>query len=113
MFFLFYFNFYKGAKWKTEICFRLLAACVVLVSSEEIDEYDYEDDVAPAPPQPPQQTSRGRLPLISSRQNKGPTLIGNANKISKQTGVGWNFFLLPSPDILLLFLWVVDVWKNF
>ncbi|EEB18192.1 conserved hypothetical protein [Pediculus humanus corporis] len=68
----------------------LIAASLVLVLSEEIEEYDYEDDggAAPPPPPPPQHVGRGRIPLPSSRQNKGPALIGNANKINGKPGAG-------------------------
>ena len=67
----------------------MIAASLVLVLSEEIEEYDYEDDggAAPPPPPPPQHVGRGRIPLPSSRQNKGPALIGNANKINGKPGV--------------------------
>ncbi|KAK6622200.1 hypothetical protein RUM44_002007 [Polyplax serrata] len=63
-----------------------IAVSITLVLSEEIEEYDYDDEVAA--PQPQQPVQRGRLPLLSPRQNKGPNLAHNANKITKQSGAG-------------------------
>ena len=65
----------------------VLVVTVAAPANDHGSEYDYEDDVEPAPvPVAPVAAGRGKISLLSTRGQRGPSpLIGNRGTAAKQS----------------------------
>lgn len=62
-----------------------MVATATPVNNDHSNEYDYEEDVEPAPVPAAPSTGRGRLSLLNTRGQRGPSpLIGNRGAAAKQ-----------------------------